>query len=119
MVVWCNNCNRYVNQVCERCGDSFGELYCEKYACGGRMICPICHGHDLETVAEHKKKEQEFIDKYDYATLRKMGINPEAQGGGGGPSQPVQKPHCISCGFEIEPTWNFCPNCGISLRLKK
>ena len=115
MVVWCNNCQKYVNQICDRCGDSFGELYCEKYGCGGRMMCPICHGYDLETVAEHRKKEQQKVDPYDYATQRKMGISSQEQ------EQQVnvtQTMKCMSCGFPIDPSWNFCPNCGINLRLK-
>ena len=80
-------------------------------------MCPICHGYDLETVAEHRKKEQQRIDPYDYATQRKLGINPEQQ------QQQEQvnvtsSMKCISCGFPIDPSWNFCPNCGINLRLK-
>lgn len=82
------------------------------------MICPICHGHDIETVSEHKKKEQMEVDKYDYSTLRKMGVNPEDAERGA--VQPPKNPTtCPSCGYTIDPSWNYCPNCGISFRIKR
>ncbi len=114
MVVWCNKCNRYVNQVCDRCGESFGEIYCEKYACGGKMMCPRCHGYEIETSAEHKKKEQMEVDKYDFSTRRKMGVPAEGKGQQAG----RQAQACPSCGFKIDPSWNYCPNCGVSFKLK-
>ena len=47
MVAYCKNCDRLVNQFCDRCGDNFGITICEKYACGGTMRCPNCNGAEL------------------------------------------------------------------------
>ena len=99
MSAFCENCQRYVNQYCDRCGENFGTVVCEKYACGGTMICPICGGSSLKT-----KKEEKGPDPYDPRAKLQASKAPAAAGR-----------HCVKCGFELVRTWKFCPECGSRL----
>jgi hypothetical protein len=98
MSAWCDNCQRYVNQYCDRCGENFGTVVCEKYACGGTMICPICGGSTLKAKAEGRG-----VDPYDPRT---RGLGSSVAAGAG---------NACKCGFTVEKTWNFCPDCGTRL----
>jgi len=91
-VAFCNDCKRFVNQYCDRCGENFGISVCEKYACGGTMRCPFCQG-------DHLSKQKEFgADPYNYRKkIREQSPN-------GNP--------CQKCGFELKSEWRFCPMCG-------
>jgi hypothetical protein len=127
MVAYCNNCKRYVNQFCEKCGATYGIDVCEWYACGGRMICPECGGSDLVA----KKKFN--TDPYDFSKQKNMG---PARGGkptaleakyyaeqkakekmrGEKEQAPVKVERtCKLCGFTLEESWKFCPECGVHL----
>ena len=127
MVAYCNKCQRYVNQSCEKCGATYGVDVCDWYACGGRMVCPICGGSDLVA----KKKFE--ADPYDYSKQRERGpagrgkhselearyfaeqkAKKEMQ------REEAQVPArgertCQLCGFKLEEAWKFCPECGVSL----
>ena len=94
MSAFCENCQRYVNQYCDRCGENFGTVVCEKYACGGTMVCPVCGGSSL------KGKKERGPDPYDPR---------RAAGGAKGPSK------CAQCGYDLTPTWKYCPECGTKL----
>ena len=92
MSAYCENCQRYVNQYCDRCGENFGTVVCEKYACGGTMVCPVCGGSSL------KGKKEFGPDPYDPR------YRPP-------PSSPASN-KCRKCGFAIIKTWKYCPECG-------
>ena len=127
MVAYCNNCQRYVNQSCEKCGGTYGIDKCEWYACGGRMICPNCGGSDLVA----KKKFD--ADPYDFSKQKN-----QSPVRGGKPTdleakyyaeqkakkdmqkQDQQAPArvertCKLCGFTLDESWKFCPECGTHL----
>jgi len=130
MVAYCNNCRRYVNQSCERCGATYGVEKCEWYACGGRMICPNCGGSNLSAKQKFEPDPYDFSKQKDQTSsvggkhselerkyfeeqrlkeemLRKQG------------DAPVRTEHtCALCGFKLEETWKFCPECGVSLMKK-
>ena len=95
MSAYCENCQRYVNQYCDRCGENFGTVVCEKYACGGTMICPICGGNNLKG-----KKESSGPDPYD----------PRSRHHDKAPAPPPGK--CMKCGFDLTASWKYCPECG-------
>ena len=61
MVAYCRDCKRYINQYCEICGGNFGVTVCERYGCGGRMLCPICGGNNLSS------KRESPMDPYDFS----------------------------------------------------
>jgi hypothetical protein len=72
MVAWCETCKRYVNQYCDKDGENFGINACEKYACGGTMVCPICGGNDLLAKKPEPGLEIEDLTKdIDPEALRK------------------------------------------------
>jgi len=104
MVAWCSNCNRYVNQLCDTCGENFGVLVCEKYACGGTMMCPHCGKKELTV------KKDTGPDPYDFRAKTREEREAERRGGtvsGGGISD------CPMCSYKAEPDWKFCPKCGV------
>lgn len=102
MVAYCNDCKRYVNPYCERCGGNFGIDVCERFGCGGRMTCPHCGGHNL---TKHPD------------TARPALIGAE---GGAKPALPqnlhITDTSCPLCGFPVKSSWNYCPDCGIPLK---
>ena len=117
MVAWCPVCNRAVNQYCDRCGESFGTTVCEKYACGGTMVCPICGNKDLKPMSEAKFGP----DPYDYSKKGKDERIEESAPAPAAAARPAETApaKCPMCGFELENIWKFCPNCGVSFSLKK
>jgi len=113
MVAYCNNCKRYVNQYCDKCGDNFGIAMCEKYACGGTMRCPFCGGNDLTA------KKEFGPDPYDY-----RGKSKEERSMASPPEERRQAPapkasQCPMCGFKIDTNWKYCPMCGVAFQMKK
>jgi hypothetical protein len=119
MVAWCKVCKRPVNQYCDRCGESFGTIVCEKYACGGTMMCPICGSKELGAMSD-----AEFgPDPYDYSKKSKEERIADSKVKET-PKQPAQEfestpAKCPMCGFDLQSNWKFCPNCGVSFGLKK
>ena len=125
MVAWCDDCRRPVNQYCDICGDNFGTVVCDKYACGGTMMCPICGGKNLKEM----KDVQLGKDPHDYSRVHKeersriIPKNPQR------PPDAIpirksdkaaeEKQTCPLCGFPVERTWKYCPECGVSFRLRK
>ena len=104
MVAWCNKCQRYVNQHCDTCGENFGVLVCEKYACGGTMMCPLCGMKELSI------KKEAGPDPYDFkGKTREERIAEKT----GAPAAGALESSCPMCRFQIESTWKFCPNCGV------
>ena len=129
MVAYCNNCRRYVNQYCEICSGNFGVKVCERYGCGGRMLCPICGGNNLS------KKRQYDADPFDFSKeqikqkVRKGAASEiearyfveqkmKEKGGASSTASPAKERHCPLCGYKLQEGWKFCPECGVSL-LKK
>ena len=116
MVAWCPNCKRPVNQYCDKCGESFGTTLCEKYACGGTMMCPICGSKELKAMSDVKMGP----DPYDYSKKppgeRPKEDKPRPAGDSTFETTPSK---CPMCGFELQNNWKFCPNCGVSFGLKK
>ena len=110
MVAYCNDCERYVNQYCDRCGDNFGISVCEKYGCGGSMRCPFCGGANLSA------KKEFGPDPYDYRKKRKEDL---VSGRAGVEVQHGQTSQCPMCNFKIEINWKYCPMCGVSFQIKK
>jgi len=118
MVAWCENCKRPVNQYCNICGESFGTTVCEKYACGGTMMCPICGGKNLRAMKDVKMGP----DPYDYSKKTKEErISEKVKAPGAGPPTQFETTpsKCPMCGFDLQSNWKFCPNCGVSFGLKK
>jgi len=125
MVAYCNDCKRYVNQFCERCGGNVGISVCEWYGCGGRMLCPLCGGNNLSS-----KKEERFSLRFreDKVTppYRKNRApseiesrffrdrNVKQQKYVRSDSDPSER-LCPMCGYHLQMDWKFCPECGISL----
>jgi hypothetical protein len=117
MVAWCKNCQRPVNQYCDRCGEGFGTIVCEKYACGGTMMCPICGGKELQDMKDVKMGP----DPYDYSKKGKSERQHEAA---------VQKTSsapldvtsteitCAMCRFKVQKGWKFCPECGVKFSVR-
>lgn len=124
MVAYCNECNRYVNQYCDRCGDNFGISVCEKYGCGGTMRCPFCNGSTLSA------KKEFGPDPYDYRKKSKGGEPgrppapapqpaPQPQAQAPPPQQAAASSQCPMCGYNISAEWKYCPMCGVSFQVKK
>ena len=117
MVAYCIDCRRYVNHYCEKCSSNIGVKVCERYGCGGRMLCPICDGNNLTL------KRVEVADPYDFSkeqikanTRKGAASNIEARyfdekNKGEGHR------HCPLCGYPLQKEWKFCPECGVSKRL--
>ncbi len=133
MVAYCNNCRRYVNQYCEICSGNFGVKVCERYGCGGRILCPICGGNNLTSKREEATDPYDFSKEQIRANARRGAasdiearyfvekrIKEKEQGERG--SQKADKGfrerHCPLCGYTLQEGWKFCPECGVSL-LKK
>jgi hypothetical protein len=127
MVAYCNRCQRYVNQSCEKCGATYGIDICEWYACGGRMICPSCGGSDLVAKKGFDPDPYDFSKQKDLGPARKGKPTPleakyyaeqkvkeetrKEQG-----QAPVKaESTCRLCGFTLSGTWKFCPECGTPL----
>lgn len=90
MAIYCEDCKSYANQVCEKCGQTFGTLECEIYGCGGKMVCSKCGSQNLNPA---KRPEHDPNDpRWKHA----------------------QVPKC-DCGYEVDKTWNYCPMCGSKL----
>ena len=45
-IKYTERCHDYSRGYCTNCGK---DTICEKYACGGSMVCPICGGSNLAT----------------------------------------------------------------------
>lgn len=129
MVSYCNDCKRYVNQYCEICGGNFGVATCERYGCGGKMLCPNCGGNNLGTKRESvsdpydfaKEKEKLFKKKkaasdYEARYFAEKKMKEKQQEKARAPATP-EKParHCPLCGYGLQDGWKFCPECGVSL----
>ena len=100
MVCWCNDCKSYVNQACDRCGESFGVTACEKYACGGIMRCPNCKSNRLSA------KKEFGPDPYDFM-LRKKLLG----------SMPMETKLCPGCNAKVDSLeWKYCVWCGQALK---
>lgn len=118
MVSWCPVCKRPVNQYCDTCGENFGITVCEKYACGGTMMCPICGCKELKAMTDAEVGP----DPYDYSQksreerLTDKDI-PPPKGGAEAPKEAPSK--CPMCGFDLQSSWKFCPNCGVSFGVQK
>jgi RNA polymerase subunit RPABC4/transcription elongation factor Spt4 len=120
MVAYCLDCKRYVNQYCEVCSGNFGISQCERFGCGGRMLCPNCGGNNLSSKREEVGSPYDFArQKKDYQS-RKAASDIEAKYFAQQKEKPLsqQAPgqrHCPLCGYKLEPVWKFCPECGVSL----
>jgi len=127
MVAYCNDCKRYINQYCEICGGNFGVKTCDRYGCGGRMLCPICGGNNLTTKRETvsapydfaKEREKLYNRKkaasdYEARYFAEQKMKEERSPSGGAPSASSSR-HCPLCGYSLEDDWKFCPECGVSL----
>ncbi len=130
MVAYCKDCKRYVNQYCEICGGNFGVEACERYGCGGSMLCPNCGGNNLSSKRESVSSPYDFKKERErlYSNKKKAASDLEAQyfaerrlkeeaktdassaRQSKGPSR-----HCPLCGYPLNSEWKFCPECGVSL----
>jgi hypothetical protein len=91
MAIYCEDCHNYSNQVCGKCGQTFGLLDCEIYGCGGKMVCSKCGSTNLNP---NKRPDH---DPHDARW------------------KSAQIPKC-ECGYEIDTTWVYCPLCGSQLK---
>ncbi len=130
MVAYCVTCKRYVNQSCDRCQGSYGVQMCEWYACGGRMVCPICGGNNLTAKMVYSADPYDFSKQKDRTSTKggahqdiqtkyfaEQKLKDEMAGKKVEASANVER-HCALCGYTLGMTWKFCPECGVSL-LKK
>jgi hypothetical protein len=116
MVSWCPVCRRPVNQYCDTCGENFGITVCEKYACGGTMMCPICGCKELKPMSEAEK----IPDPYDYSKKsREERISEKVTRKAGAARDAAAPSKCPMCGFDLQSNWKFCPNCGVSFGVQK
>ena len=125
MVAWCETCKRYVNQYCNKCNENFGVTVCEKYACGGTMVCPICGGSNLVAKKSIEK------DPYDYRDLSKedriagktertlADVSDGKTSGSVTTAGELGHTKCPMCGFAVEGHWKYCPMCGVGFRKAK
>ncbi|MGA1822757.1 MAG: hypothetical protein ACMUIG_09535 [Thermoplasmatota archaeon] len=127
MVAYCSDCRRYVNQYCERCAGNFGVSICERYGCGGRMLCPICGGNNLTTKREEaapydfsKERPLKYRNKAASDIEARYFEQKRAESKDTVVSGKIQDSsrHCPLCGYSLMDGWKFCPECGVSL-LKK
>ncbi len=88
MAIFCEDCGGYTNQVCEKCGQTFGTTDCEIYGCGGKMTCTKCGSSNLNA---GKRPPRDPLDKRW--------------------EQSATIPKC-DCGYEMDSNWKFCPMCG-------
>ena len=119
MVAWCPVCKRPVNQYCDTCGENFGIVVCDKYACGGTMMCPICGCKELKAMSDANLGP----DPYDYSKRSREERVSKTESIRS-TSTTVEVPHeapskCPMCGFDLKSSWKFCPNCGVSFGIKK
>ena len=96
MVAYCNDCKRFVNQYCLRCGGQTGIDLCRQFACGGRMACPFCNGSNLTS------RKEEGLDPYEY----RRRIREET----------LEIPDCPACNYKLKNEWAYCPMCGQQLK---
>ncbi len=128
MVAYCKDCKRYVNQYCEICGGNFGVEVCERFGCGGKMLCPICGGNNLSSKREAVSSPYDFKkEKRRLYGSKKAASEIEARyfeekitrERTEKPGESIRKTeherHCPLCGFTLMPGWKFCPECGVSL----
>lgn len=128
MVAYCKDCKRYINQYCEICGGNFGVEVCERYGCGGSMLCPNCGGNNLSSKREAADNSYDFKKERDrlYSGNRKAASDIEAKYFAerkmkqDTPSSSMTaksgiSKHCPLCGFDLLDNWKFCPECGVSL----
>ncbi len=117
MAAYCNRCERYVNQYCDTCGGNAGIAFCDMYACGGKMLCPICGKSDLVPrqglASQAEGAESKMAGT---GTARKMPPGAVM----GGERMQVRLPrgegrdnHCPICDYVIDLTWKYCPECGV------
>jgi hypothetical protein len=108
VVAYCKDCDKIINQYCDRCGDNFGVTICEKYACGGTMRCPTCNGANLS-------QRKEFgPDPYDFARQKKEGrAAPAPKPAAAAPAEVDRIRICPYCGKNLEfpEVPKFCPFC--------
>ena len=126
MVAYCKDCKRYINQYCEICGGNFGVETCERYGCGGSMLCPNCGGNNLSSKRESVESSYDFKKERDrlYSGSRKAASDIEARYFAEKKMEERSSPpsthtgstkHCPLCGFDLDVKWKFCPECGVSL----
>ena len=130
MVAYCNNCRRYVNHYCETCSNNFGVKVCERYGCGGRMLCSICGGNNLTSKREEITALYDFSKEQIKANARRGAAseiearyfdekNKREKGRDRRGSQEMgtgfRDRHCSLCGYRLQYEWQFCPECGVSL----
>lgn len=122
MVAYCNDCKRYVNQYCEVCSGNFGVRTCDRFGCGGQMLCPVCGGNNLSSKREEPGSTHDFSkDRTAYIGKKKAASEIEARyfaqerekAETGAQTSPDR--HCPLCGYRLEASWKFCPECGVSL----
>ena len=121
MVAWCVNCQRPVNQYCDRCGEGFGTIVCEKYACGGTMVCPICGGKELKDMKEVKfgPDPHDYSKKTKEDRIRESQRSMQAEPSKSAPldTSGVELT-CPMCRFRVQKGWKFCPECGVKFSFK-
>ena len=68
------------------------------------MVCPLCGNNELVARKDFKK------DATDDNGTRRLGWSAVREGTGvhEGPEG-----RCPVCGFDIKPTWKYCPECGV------
>ncbi|MEA3557772.1 MAG: zinc-ribbon domain-containing protein [Candidatus Thermoplasmatota archaeon] len=99
---------------------------CERYGCGGRMLCPICGGNDLgtrrekvsdpydfanEKIYRKKNSASDYEARYFAEQKQKKKEAERARPPSPGPS--ISR-HCPLCGYPLQSDWKFCPECGVS-----
>jgi hypothetical protein len=129
MVAYCKDCKRYINQYCEICAGNFGVETCERFGCGGKMLCPNCGGSNLTNKRESVDNSYDFKKERDrlYTGKRKAASEIEARYFAErkmkeDTTQPIStsapqqhSKHCPLCGYSLMTEWKFCPECGVSL----
>ena len=113
MVAYCKDCDKIVNQYCDRCGDNFGVTICEKYACGGTMKCPSCDGGNLS------QRKDFGPDPYDFVRQKQDDGEAQAAQPAAAPQEAAQPASsdrigiCPYCGKKLDfpEVPKFCPYC--------
>lgn len=70
------------------------------------MICPICGNNELVARKDFKKEKEEGSSAAD----RRPGWNAVREGKG---NKGSPEGRCPVCGYDIKPTWKYCPECGV------
>ncbi len=91
------------------------------------MLCPNCGGNNLSNKRESVENPYDFKQERDrlYSGKRKAASDIEARYFAekkietSAPSSTASSPkiskHCPLCGYDLDPNWKFCPECGVSL----